>query len=73
MEQEKIDAITKIINGSVQNIFGFKRNGQPRSLLDVISKSVKISQKIKAEKDRELYEALRPEKKKKDKKKNKKK
>lgn len=73
MEKEKVEAITKIISGSIQNLFGFKRNGQPRSVLDVIAKSIKMSEKIKRNQDKELYEALRPEKKKKKKDKKKKK
>lgn len=75
MDEKKFEHLSEIISTSCQTLFGFKRNGQPRSVLDVATKIIKMKNKEKRKFDEDLYECLKPDKKKdkKKKKKNKKK
>jgi hypothetical protein len=68
MDKESFDQVKDL----VQAVLGYKRNGQPRSLFDIVAKVVKIKDKKKRKLDKDLYDSLKPSKKK-DKKKDKKK
>ena len=67
MEEKKFENLSEIINASCQTLFGFKRNGQPLSVLDVAAKKPEVNLEKKELKKKDK------KKKKKDKKKNKKK
>lgn len=74
MDEKKLENLSEIIQTSCQTLFGFKRNGQPRSVLDVATKIMKFKNKEKRKFDEDLYNCLKPDKKgkKKDKRKKKK-
>ena len=67
MDKESFEQVKDL----VQTVLGYKRNGQPRSIFDIITKVAKIKDKKKRKMDKDLYDSLKP--KKKDKKKDKKK
>lgn len=59
-----MDIVEKILSAeTVELFFGHKRNGQPRSVVDLIKWVVKNNKK----KDKDLYKALKPKKKNKNK------
>ena len=67
MNKESFDQVKEL----VQAVLGYKRNGQPRSLFDIVQKISKNKDKKKRKMDKDLYDSLKPKKKnkKKDKKK----
>lgn len=72
MDDKTLDTFDRI-KDLVHDVLGYKRNGQPRSLFDIVTKVAKMSEKKRRKMDKDLYDALKPKKKKDKKKKDKKK